>query len=214
MLKATLAQLVERILRKNDVPSSILGGGSKIMNLNAFILILLPTEFLVLAGAVLAHKDKFFTVSQMREKGIAQGLPFIAHGGMWADLLIVSPLTAVIVSSFYSEWSQSQWVVALALGFAVSTILHYIYTKIEIPESHVYGGSLTPAGWVHWAYMSVIVTVFVLLYFFTPSLSYIFFVIASVLLCLHVLISNHVILEIARPSWYGKSHFKDSLFIV
>ena len=179
-----------------------------------FILVLLFAEFLVILGAVLAYRDNFFSVSQMQKRGITQGLPFSMHAGMWGDLLVISPMVAWIISSDFKVWSISEWTISIGLGFFVSSILHNLYEKIEIPESHVQGNRLTKAGWVHFLYVALMFTALILFYFFTPAISYVTFTIFSVLLTLHVIFANHILLEIMMPKWYGKHHFKDSLFVL
>lgn len=40
-------------------------------------------EGLVALQAYFAYEDHFFTVAQMQERGVNQGLPFFWHFGMW-----------------------------------------------------------------------------------------------------------------------------------
>jgi hypothetical protein len=54
-------------------------------------------EGLVALQAFLAYQDHFFTVAQMRGRGISQGLPFISHFGMWGDFFVISPLAAYVI---------------------------------------------------------------------------------------------------------------------
>lgn len=171
-------------------------------------------ELLVVFGALAAHKEKFFTVSEMQSRGIKTGLPFAMHLGMWGDFLLISPLVALMTFYYSGFWTHNEFVLSCAGAVIVSAVLHYLYTKIEIPESHVVNGTLTKAGCFHFLYVILVFTILNLFYFFTPSLGYQFFVLASVLILIHVLVSNHVIWEIIRPAWYSKSHFKDSLFIL
>ena len=179
-----------------------------------FLFVLIFAELLVVLGAWYAYRDHFLTVREMQREGVTQGLPFLAHAGMWGDFFLVSPLIAYILLIYAPYWDIRQYGVAFIVGLSTSAGLHYLYTKIEIPESHVRSGRLTRAGWVHFVYMTGAMMVLCLYYFCTPTLSYLSFIVTSVLIMVHVLLSNHIVLEIVRPSWYGKHHYKDSLFVL
>ena len=184
------------------------------MNISLFILVLCSAEFGVLVGAWCAHRDRFFSVSEMLGRGIPQGLPFADHAGMWGDLLIVSPIIAFIAAQYSSDWSLRDYVMAGVSALVTTAIMHLLYTKIDFPESHTQNGRLTKAGWIHFAYMAFVLEYLILFYFHTQGVSLHVFYIISGLLVFHQVMSNHIILEIMRPKWYGKSHFKDSLFIL
>src|SRR5258708_3096199 len=69
------------------------------------IIVFVCLECLVMVQALLAWQSHFFTVSQMRQVGVNQGLPFVWHFGMWGDLLIVSGLAAYVVGSYSVRWN-------------------------------------------------------------------------------------------------------------
>ncbi len=166
------------------------------------------------APVMLNDKNNFLTEAQMKGRGITQGLPFLAHGGMWGDFFIISPIVFCIVCTYSCLWRPEQILFSVIVGIIASAILHHFYLLIETPESHVENGYLTLSGWIHFLYVIVVFSVLVLFYFFTPGMQYTHFIVASIFIIFHVLVSNHLILEIIQPRWYGKSHFKDSLFIL
>jgi hypothetical protein len=132
------------------------------------VICLLFFEALVLLGGYLAYRDNFLTARQMvRNKGITNGLPFLAHGGMWGDFFLISPLLAIIVSRYATQWSGLQMFGSFLLGFFISFIMHEQYKKIEIPESHVYGGKTTKAGEAHKLYMIIALSIIILFFFCT-----------------------------------------------
>jgi hypothetical protein len=61
-------------------------------------------ECLVALQAFLAYQDHFFTASQMRQRGVAYGLPFIWHFGMWGDFLVISALAAYLIGRYRVRW--------------------------------------------------------------------------------------------------------------
>jgi hypothetical protein len=112
-------------------------------------------EGLVVLQGWLAYRDHFLTPAQMQAHGVGAGLPFMAHLGMWGDVFIISPLAAYIVGRFLRSWQRDTIIESLVIGLALSTIMHWSYLSSNIMEAHVQNGALTPAGWVHAAYMSL-----------------------------------------------------------
>ena len=160
---------------------------------------------LVFLGAValqglFAHYDDFFTPKQML-RHVPRGLPFVAHGGMWGDVLIISPLVAVIVEQYSSQWSFKGVVLAILAGLVVSVLMHEIYKAGLIPEAHVQYGHLTSAGWVHFGYMAAALAVLILYFLDTEYTPYMWVV--SILLIFHTAIGNHVPLGLVQPDWYS-----------
>ncbi len=157
---------------------------------------------LVFLGGWLAYQDQMLTVLQMKQKGVTLGLPFLAHGGMWGDLLIINILLMFIVPRHGNSWSTRSIVIALMIGTTVSVIMHFSYLNIKWPEAHVQNGRLTRAGWVHLVYMAGIMGVLVLFYFYTPNPSPRIVIATSALLLVHLVLGLHFVLGLIKPSWY------------
>jgi hypothetical protein len=66
-------------------------------------------EALVLAQALFAYQEGFLIASQMLQKGVKSGLPFLWHFGMWGDILLISPLSALIVAYYSKQWTPPRW---------------------------------------------------------------------------------------------------------
>ena len=63
-----------------------------------FWLVLTIGVILVLAQGVFSYRDGYLTKKQMATRGIRHGWSFLEHGGMWADIFIISPLIAYVSS--------------------------------------------------------------------------------------------------------------------
>lgn len=179
------------------------------------IVALICFEALVFAQAFLAYRDRFFTVAQMRDRGIDQGLPFLWHFGMWGDALVISGLAAYIIGRFFYSWRLGTTLVSLAIGLLSAAIMSWIYTFSGIPEAHVQDHRLTAAGMVHLVYMAIALAVFLQFFLFTDGASVRLLRMASMLLTAHVFIGTHMllgILTIVHPlAWYPVQPLKSVL---
>ena len=146
-----------------------------------------------------AYYDDFFTPKQML-RHVPRGLPFVAHGGMWGDV-IISLLVATIVDRYSSQWSFREIVLAILVGIVVSFMMHETYKAGTIPEAHVQYGHLTAAGWVHFGYMAAALAVLGLYYLDTEYTPYMWMV--SILLIIHTIVGTHVVLGLVQPDWYS-----------
>ena len=163
-------------------------------------------ESLVSLQAFLAYQDRFFTVAQMQERGISQGLPFIWHFGMWGDLVVISLLAAYVTGRYFGRW-RLPWIMAsLAVGFVAAGLMSWLYTLSPMPETHIQSHGLTGAGWVHLFYMGIAIAVFTQFFFFSGNVSIALLRIVSVLLFVHVFFGTHMALGIFKLvfslDWY------------
>jgi len=152
---------------------------------------------MVVLQAVMAAMCDAFTKEQMEEEGVTKGIPFVAHTGMWSDVFIVSPLLAILITKYVQRIDLAYWMV----GVAVSLFHHRLYVRAPFPEAHVAEGKLTPAGWMHAAYMAIAFTVILQFYLgVTPEPQDVYFV--GPVLMVHVVVAVHVPLKILKPSWF------------
>lgn len=126
----------------------------------SFLTVWLTGASLVLIQGYLAYHDGFLTENQMlRRHRIKNGYSFMQHGGMWADMFVISPLVAYIVSKYdlaYSPNVQGNilWLPALSLllvsiGVCLTAGVMFARSGKVIPEAHAHDGKTTVAGWIH-----------------------------------------------------------------
>jgi hypothetical protein len=163
-------------------------------------------EGLVAAQIWLAHNDRFLTVSEMQKKGVDEGLPLVWHFGIWGDVFVIGPLTAITIATYSDRWTWGQTLAALAIGVLVTIVMGWIYTWWGTPTVHVQEHRTTTAGFVHLVYMAIAVTIFILLYFCTAQPGRAFLVGTSVLLFIHLFFGTHMVLGLASHfghfDWY------------
>ena len=167
----------------------------------SFWSLLILFEIPVVLQGLFAWRDQFLTPSQMVRHGIAQGLPFAAHGGMWGDVFFISPLLAALVEIYISGWSWLRIVAAFLASLFASYMMHETYKHAFYPEAHVQYGKLTATGHIHLVYMAVAFAVIGLYYIHAPYTPWMWLV--SAFLVLHTIAGTHVILGIISPKWYG-----------
>lgn len=157
-----------------------------------------------------ASQDLFLMPAQLMKRAVMRGLPFIAHGGMWADIFVFAPLMGYIVTAHGNEWRLGYILLMGVVGFALSFALHYLVyvpSGKNFPEAHTHYGWLTRAGKIHLWYMAAGLAVVGLFYFFS-SISEKEVAWVSSLLFVHAVIGTHVPLKVlARCTpieWYPK----------
>src|SRR5262245_46437105 len=124
------------------------------MNIGAFVLVLLTGVALVAAQGALSWVDGFLTQSQMRARGMTNGWSFLEHGGIWADLLLVSPVVAYVIANYRLAYFSQSGLLMLGGTISLAVIMgrRYVQTGITVPEAHTHSGRTTPAGWLHGVY--------------------------------------------------------------
>jgi len=183
----------------------------KDFQMNSFgVIFLVILEALVLLGGYLAYRDDFLTARQMvNNKGFKDGLPFLAHAGMWGDFFLVSPLIAVIISKFAGQWSYIMIGSCFVVAYIISATMHKLYVTAKIPESHTYGGRLTGTGKVHLVYMAIAIAILLLFFFCTKEVSKVMALSTSIILAVHIAIGNHVLVGLFKPSWFSRFPHKE-----
>lgn len=170
------------------------------------IVTFLGLEALVLAQALFAYQGGFLTASQMQLKGVASGLPFLWHFGMWGDALVVSLLSALVVAYYSKQWTPASVALSGVVGLAVSGVMHWMYSLAAMPEAHIHAHQLTQAGMAHLIYMALVLTIFLQFFLFTPHLTARTLGVVSALVFIHVLAGTHIalgVLALLTPlEWY------------
>lgn len=166
-------------------------------------------QSLVLLGAWIAHKDGFFSVDEMRKRGIQHGLPFAGHAGMWGDAIAISPILGIATAGYCTQWSIGNILLSALVAFAASAALHFfVYVKGTLPGTHAEGGKLTRSGWVHLVYMGYAFTILILLYFFTKNVDHVFLVLVSIILPVHIWFGSLMNLDLMKQDWFPEKPLK------
>lgn len=154
----------------------------------------LASTLWVFVEGFLAYRNGMLTPAQMLAKYPGRrGLPFIAHGGMWGDIVIISPLAGIIVGTYSDNWTLVQIVTMLAIGMMLSCAMHWTYVQTPFPDSLAWKGEgITAAGWFHVFYMGAAFAIIGLLYFYTPSPDSPLVLLTGTLLSMHVVVGTHI----------------------
>ncbi|MES2436626.1 MAG: hypothetical protein V4519_01325 [Patescibacteria group bacterium] len=130
---------------------------------------------LVLLQAVCAYLDGFLTQAQMRRRGIMNGYSFMEHGGMWADVFVITPLVAFIMGNYKLPFYTGPGIITMMFLMFGAIGLGMLFSRqaLEHPEAHTHDGQTTAAGWVHGLYAVFGLSVCVLFYLFpvVPQIS-------------------------------------------
>jgi hypothetical protein len=120
-----------------------------------FLTILAAGLLLVAIQGICAYLDGYFTQAQMQAHGVWNGYSFLEHGGMWADVFVISPLVAHITGKYRLSYFSLKGLAILALAIALAIAGGIAYNKIglSIPVAHSHDGRTTPAGWIHGIFM-------------------------------------------------------------
>jgi hypothetical protein len=174
-----------------------------------FVITLLLFAGTMLLATYFAYADHFLTPRAMQARGFHQGIPYLAYGGAWFDLFILSPVLACVVSRYGRAWTRAQITGAAIASFFGTLALHvFVYVRNPLPGAHSYNDALTAAGWVHALYMWAGLTIFTLFYCCTrhqrTQLRAVWWM--NIALFVHVIVATHVPLRLyaqyARPDWY------------
>jgi len=138
------------------------------------------------------------------------GLPFVGHGGMWGDMLLITPLTSIIIVTCGHQWIFIRLFALALVAMSASAILHVIWSWNPRPDSLACFNRITRAGMMHVRYMSITLTVVLMLYFGTPVVPSALLIASSIVLAVHIVVGNHMILNIIRPAWWV-SNTKDPM---
>ncbi len=135
-----------------------------------FLIVLTVGIILVLTQAMCAWEDGYLTQAQMRRHGVMNGYSFMEHGGMWADIFVISPLVAYLASHYHFAYTASYSWLILVIVLAIVIPANRAYNKIGLrfPVAHNHDGHITPAGWIH-VLFAIVVMWFAGMFYFTPT---------------------------------------------
>ncbi|HUC31629.1 MAG TPA: hypothetical protein VMR99_03020 [Candidatus Paceibacterota bacterium] len=135
-----------------------------------FLRVFLIGIALVILQGVCSYFDGYFTQFQMQAAGIMNGYSFMEHGGMWADIIVISPMVAYIVSRYrlkYTSW-YSILIFVIAVGITIAAGIAYKKIGLIYPTPHSHDGRTTAAGWIHGVFAIAALWIAGMFYF-TPT---------------------------------------------
>jgi len=159
--------------------------------MNTWLGAFLTLETSVAAIGLLSWKDGIFNHAQMLARyGSSRGLPFINHGGMWGDALIVSPVIATLISRYADHWSTTLIFWCAVIGVLVSMGMHNLYSGSALqnafPDCLVLPQGVRPGGVLHVGYFAAVFAVLLLFFFCTPDVIPLDAVVVSIAFSAHM----------------------------
>lgn len=149
----------------------------------------------------LASARGMMTPAEMRAHD-SHGIPLTGHGSTWFVLFVLTPLLSLFISLYHPQWTSREILIAGGIGLLLSGGLHLSYLFGKFPEADVRNGSLEPAGWVHFVYMTWAIGVLVLVYAFTKDQSPALLCVLTTYMVAHIWVGNHFPNRINRPDWF------------
>ena len=121
---------------------------------------------MVFVQGLMAWTDGFLTRGQLRARSIT-GWCLLEHGGIWADIFVISPLAAYVLAKYQVHWFSFGGLITLvlAVGCSLAAMTGWREGGSTTPEAHTHDGRTTAAGWIHGIYMVVGIAVFVQFFF-------------------------------------------------
>jgi hypothetical protein len=128
---------------------------------------------LIVLQALAAELDGagWLTRSQLNYGRIYKGYPLIAHGGIWADLLIITWLAAHFVGHYQIHYTSvaSRFIALGSVILWLSAGKAWREEGKEMPEAHTHDGKTSVAGWIHLVYAIPVSWIIGLIYLTTTT---------------------------------------------
>lgn len=161
------------------------------MDWKIFWTILIVGILLVVLQGVASWYDSYFSQEQiMRVHHIDNATSFLQHGGMWSDVLIISPIVAYVASKYSFDYSSWEAIALFGCVFVFALVMGEMYRHGGVihPEAHTHDGYTTFAGRIHGLFAIIALWVCVEVYFgwTTPVVSKTDILIISVPLTLFI----------------------------
>ena len=122
------------------------------MDWTIFFVVLLFGWYVIAAQAFFAWQDGWFSQTRLQCRGVRNAYAFPEHGGMRADVFLITPLVAYLSGKYYFACFSFGGLAVLAVSSAVWYILvRFIYEPggVNEPEAYTHYGKTTAAGWLH-----------------------------------------------------------------
>ncbi len=109
---------------------------------------------LIVVQGISAHFDNRFSRRELDNAGITNSWSFLQHGGMWADVFIISPIVAYALSKYQLDIHSWRGIGTLIVSivFTLAMIEFYRRRGIAMGDHCTHDGKTTFAGWIHGLY--------------------------------------------------------------
>lgn len=173
------------------------------MNLSVALGFLTGALLMLLASSIRGDLTKKQTI----KNGFLGSHSCLSHTGVWGDVLLI-PWLAGIIFTYHDGWGFGDWFWLGLITTLTTMLFHAIWARAGILDHNIAKKDhLTVAGWLHFIFMSAMLTLVALFYFATEDISndHMFWV--SLLLGAHVTLSTMVLewKRMGKPTLMGVS---------
>lgn len=146
------------------------------MNWPVFLLVLAGGFALIALQWVAAYLDCFLTKKDLLSRRV-EGWSLTSHGGMWADIFIISLMVAYVVSNYEFLYFSKWGLLVLTATILIWLVLGHIYQEMgkSTPEAYTHDGKTTLAGWIHLLFAVIATWILAMVYLglTVPKVSYV-----------------------------------------
>lgn len=139
---------------------------------------------LVAVQGICSAFDHRFSSAQMNHYRIERCWSFLQHGGMWADVLIISPIVAFVLGSYRLDYTSWWGIGTYVFSLVLTLVMVEFYRRMGIAwgDHCTHDGKTKPAGWVHaaFAFAAIWILLEVFLGLTTPVVSNVHLVIIAI----------------------------------
>ncbi len=179
---------------------------------------------LIASEGILSSLRGMFSPKQMQSFGGKTGMPWLTHGGaFFGDAFLVTPTVAYLIYRCGASWHPRDHLLQIGIVWAINIGFHWMWARQQSPDCLACFGRLTPAGYPHFLYMGLSLTLVVLLYFDTTvPIDPAVVIAVSLIFAFHLLIGSHAVpsiwniladhmpnLGLQRLSWWKVNTLKD-----
>ena len=124
---------------------------------------------LVTLMGIIAALEGNFTVGQQERRGVYGGLPVTRHFALWSDLFVL-PFIVGIMWTYRGAWSWEQAALAFIICGPACAGMHVEWMRHATSQECLLSRrAMTWCGWVHFVYMTFVVTLALLFFLLTQA---------------------------------------------
>ncbi len=143
-------------------------------------------------GYAIAYREERWSHGQMGPRS----LPYLKHGGMWADWFLLTPIAYIVQDSILQSWTPEKLTISFVSATVVSIIAHIFWAWLQPIPGHIVDPRqhrLPVGGYYHMAYTAIALGLILQFYLFTPEADK---------LAVSILLTVWVVPSTIQPGWY------------